>query len=293
MREVDEEIREIKKEIIESRGLIIKTNNLTNALGADIKAIAKRQASHERRTWWNSVLAYGLLGTACLFGFRLLLDVSIREMEVEKENLTQEVKRLRGAVDEEMRRAEKRTQAENKAAQFYDLVKQKQRAEAIERWEELSKEQLSPAERAVYRDVVARFHSELSLEAYQNGIELIRTGRYAEATESLQDSIRLDEGAAHVPAVHYRLGQSLNKLGKSVQAKAQLEKVLEQNSDKDIHVDATWLLAHVLDDLGELDEARAQVRKLMAKWPRSDLMPDARQYLGALNLKALRPKDQR
>ena len=62
MREVDEEIREIKKEIIESRGLVIKTNNLTSSLGADIKAIAKRQAAHERRTWWNSVVAYGMLG---------------------------------------------------------------------------------------------------------------------------------------------------------------------------------------------------------------------------------------
>ena len=41
MREADEEIREIKKEIIESRGLTIKTNNLVNALGADIKSIVK------------------------------------------------------------------------------------------------------------------------------------------------------------------------------------------------------------------------------------------------------------
>ena len=40
--EVDEELREIKREIIESRGLVIKTNNLTNALSADIKSIAKR-----------------------------------------------------------------------------------------------------------------------------------------------------------------------------------------------------------------------------------------------------------
>ena len=49
MREVDEEIREVKKEIIESRGLVIKTNNLTNALSADVKSIGKRQATYERR----------------------------------------------------------------------------------------------------------------------------------------------------------------------------------------------------------------------------------------------------
>ncbi len=293
MREVDEEIREIKKEIIESRGLIIKTNNLTNALGADIKAIAKRQATHERRTWWNSVVAYALLGALSLFGFRLLLDVSIREMESEKENLTQEVKRLRTGLDEEVRRAEKRGQAESKAVQFYELIKDKQRAEVIERWNELNKELLSPAERAFLRDVVARFHAELSVEAYQQGLELLRTGRYAEATESFQDAVRLNESAAHVPQVHLQLAHALRQLGKHAQAKLELELVLAQTSDKEAHADATWLLAHTLDDLGDLDGARAQLRKLLSKWPRSALIPDARQLLGSLNLKALRSKDQR
>ena len=56
--EVDEELREIKREIIESRGLVIKTNNLTNALSADIKSIAKRQQQYERRLSWNSATAY-------------------------------------------------------------------------------------------------------------------------------------------------------------------------------------------------------------------------------------------
>ena len=40
MHEVEDELREIKREIIESRALVIKTNNLTNALSADIKSIA-------------------------------------------------------------------------------------------------------------------------------------------------------------------------------------------------------------------------------------------------------------
>jgi TolA-binding protein len=293
MREVDEEIREIKKEIIESRGLVIKTNNLTNALGSDIKAIAKRQASHERRAWWNSVVTYALLGTACLFGFRFLLDVSVREMEAEKETLAQEVKRLRSAVDEEVKRAEKRGQAEAKAMQFLELIKQKHRAEVIERWGALNKEQLSPAERSMFRDVVARFQAELSTEAYQNGLELLRTGRYAEAAEAFHDAIRLDEGAAHVPSARCQLGVAYRHLGKLAQAKLELERVLEQGSDKEIYPEATFALAQTLDDLGDVDGARAQLRKLLTKWTRSALIPDARQYLGALNLKAQRTTSQR
>ena len=56
--DVDEELREIKREIIESRGLVIKTNNLTNALSADIRSIAKRQQDYEKRLSLNSATAY-------------------------------------------------------------------------------------------------------------------------------------------------------------------------------------------------------------------------------------------
>ena len=58
MLETEDELRDIKKEIIESRGLVIKTNNLTNALSADIKSIAKRQQAYESRLSWNSATAY-------------------------------------------------------------------------------------------------------------------------------------------------------------------------------------------------------------------------------------------
>ncbi len=286
MREIEEEIREIKKEIIESRGLVIKTNNIANTLGSDIKTIAKRQAAHERRAWWNSIAAYALLGAACLFGFRLLLDASVREIELEKENLQQEVKRLRGALDQEVQRAEKRVQAETKAMQFLELVESQRRAEAVERFRDLDKEQLSPAERALFRDIVARFHAELSAEAYQAGLELVRAGRIGDAAERFEAAIRLDESAAHAAKARYQLAEAERQLGKYAQAKLEVERVLDQNSDRDIHPAATLLLARILDELGDSDGARAQLRKLLSKYPHASVLLEARQLLGSLNEKA-------
>ena len=63
MQDIDEEVREIKKEIIESRALTIKTNNLVNSLGADIKSITKRQESYERRFNWNSWVVYIIIAS--------------------------------------------------------------------------------------------------------------------------------------------------------------------------------------------------------------------------------------
>jgi TolA-binding protein len=285
MREVDEEIREIKKEIIESRGLVIKTNNIANTLGADIKTIAKRQAAHERRTWWNSVASYALLGLACLFGFRLLLDASVRELELERENLQQEVKRLRGALELEVQRAEKRVTAETKAVQLLDLVQAQRRAEAVERFRELDKEQLSPAERVLFRDIVTRFNAELSADAYQAGLELMRGGRVSDAAQRFEAALRLDAGAAHGAKARFQLAEAQRQLGKYAQAKLEVERVLEQSADRDIHPAATLLLARILDELGDTEGARTQLRKLLTKWPHTPALLEARQLLATVNEK--------
>ncbi|MDB4972322.1 MAG: hypothetical protein JWN48_663 [Myxococcaceae bacterium] len=285
MREVEEEIREIKKEIIESRGLVIKTNNIANTLGADIKTIAKRQAAHERRAWWNSVASYALLGVACLFGFRLLLDASVRELELEKENSQQEVKRLRTALEQEVQRAEKRVQAETRAMQFLELVQAQRRAEAVERYRELQKEQLSPAENVLFREIAARFDAELSAEAYQAGLELLRAGRTSDAAERFEAALRMDNSAAHAAKARYQLAETQRQLGKYAQAKLEVERVLEQNTDRDIHPAATLLLARILDELGDVDGAKAQLRKLLSKYPHTSSLLEARQLLASLNEK--------
>ena len=129
MREADEEIREIKKEIIESRGLIIKTNNLVNALGADIKSIAKRQAGYERRFNLNSWVAYVLFAALSFSGLKLMSDARIREVQSEMSGLTRQVHQLERDLAEETGRNEQRARAEAKSGRFYDLVRQQRRQE--------------------------------------------------------------------------------------------------------------------------------------------------------------------
>ena len=62
------ELEEIKREIVESRSLSIKTNNLVNALASDVKSIAKRHQMQERRLLVNSATAYVVpIAAAILF----------------------------------------------------------------------------------------------------------------------------------------------------------------------------------------------------------------------------------
>ena len=288
MREADEEIREIKKEIIESRGLIIKTNNLTNALAADIKSIGKRQAGYERRFNWNSAVAYAIFATLSFVGLKLWSDVRIREIEGETRELEREARELRHDLTEETRRAEARERAEGKAAQFYDLIRQQKRAEVVERYEQVRTERLSRAEAAFFRDTVDRFRLDLSVAAYQAGLDLMRTGRYAEAADAFQESIRSKEEAAHIPAVKYNLARSLARLGRQGEAIVLAQAVIDQTVDRELQDDGAFLLAQCAEDLGNIDDARNALRMIGRRWPRSQLALDARRHLGELNLRVLR-----
>src|SRR3954447_9544464 len=106
--EVDEELREIKREIIESRGLVIKTNNLTNALSADIKSIAKRQQTYERRLSWNSATAYVVFVFVVFTALKFAWDARVDAIKSETEQKTAENDRLRKEGREWRKREEDR-----------------------------------------------------------------------------------------------------------------------------------------------------------------------------------------
>jgi TolA-binding protein len=293
MRDADDEIREIKTEIIESRGLIIKTNNLTNSLASDIKSIAKRQAGYEQRFNLNSAVAYALFAVLSFVGLKMWSDVRINEIDSEKEELTRDVKQLRRDLSEETRRGEQRDQAESKAAAYYGLIRQKDVQRVVDGYEDIQKEQLSKAEAEFFRDTADRFRLELSIQAYQNGVNLMGTGRYAEAAESLRESLRYSDEAAHMPAVRFNLAKALRALGRSAEAQVLANAVLEQNLDKELQDDAAWLLSQCAEDLGNLDEARNALRTLLRRWPRSALAPDATRRLTELNTRAWKRHDQK
>ncbi|MGB0680065.1 MAG: tetratricopeptide repeat protein [Polyangiales bacterium] len=288
--DTDEEIRDIKKEIIESRGLIIKTNNLTNSLAADIKSIGKRQAGFERRFNWNSATAYVLFATLCFAGLKLASDARIREIESEKQELSGKVNELNTALTRSTRRSDARRKAEAAAWRFYELVRQQKREEVVRRYPELNRERLSSAEAAFFRDSVERFRLDLSMASYQSALGLMRTGRYAEAVEALRQAIKLRDDAGHIPQVRLQLARALRKLGRPSEAAVMAQQVVDQSIGKDLKTEGTWLRALCAEDMGELDQARESLRTLLRRWPRSTYAPDARLRLRAVSKRILRKR---
>ena len=98
---------------------------------------------------------------------------------------------LRRDLEDEVRRSSDRGVAAGKASKYYELIRERKRAEVVRQYPMMAKEALSPAEAAVFRDYEHQFRQDLSLEAYQKGLALASGKDYGEAINRFEESIEL------------------------------------------------------------------------------------------------------
>lgn len=282
--EVDEELREIKREIIESRGLVIKTNNLTNALSADIKSIAKRQQTYERRLSWNSATAYIVFVVVVFAALKLAWDARVDQIKAETEQRAQDNDRLRKEQREASKRDEDRARAESRAAQFYELVRQGKRAELVDQWEQVKKEPLSKAELAMFSDSVERARNDLAGQLYQQGMDKVRVQRWQEAATAFEESLKYKDDSAIGPSVRLGLSESYRHLNRQKDAIPILALLAENAVDKEVHDDALYLLAWCQTDVQAWNDAKNTWRTLIRRFPDSRFAAEAKLQLAQLQL---------
>ena len=283
--EFDEELRELKREIIETRGLIIKTNNLTNALSADLKSIAKRQHGYERRLIWNSATAYIVFVVVVFIALKLAWDARVDAVRAETEQTRQSVERLSRELKEAQKRDEERSKAEVRAATFYDLIRQGKKTELVEQFDALGKERLTKTELSVFTDAVERARGELSFAAYHQGLDHARVGRWHEAATSLEEALRYKDDASHSPSARYSVADAYRHLNRQRDAIPILIQLSEASADREIMDDATFLLAQCLIDIQAWNDAKNTLRSFGRRFSDSPHMNEVRMQLAEISLR--------
>jgi TolA-binding protein len=284
MDEFDEELRELKREIIESRGLIIKTNNLTNALSADLKSIAKRQQGYERRLVLSSATAYVVFVIVVFVALKLAWDARVDAVRAETEQTRQSMERYSRELKDSQKQAEERAKAEARAAAYYELVRQGKRAEVVEQFDGLNKEALTKTEVAVFSDAVERARGELSIAAYHQGLDQARVGRWHEAAQAFEESLKYKDDAVQSPLARYNLADAYRHLTRQRDAIPILMQLSESSADKEVMDDATYLLAECLVDIQAWNDAKNTLRSFIRRFPDSPYLNPVRIQLSDINL---------
>ncbi|MBW2261080.1 MAG: hypothetical protein JRG91_03825, partial [Deltaproteobacteria bacterium] len=166
---VEEEVKDIKKEIVESRGLAIRTNNLVNSLGSDIKAIAKRQAGYERRFTLNSAVAYIIFSILTFVGLNMAYLAQRAKLKSEKEVVQTNLQELEAELDKMKKSQKSRERSEKQIQEFYQMVHDHRSEEAIAAYPKAMTYPLTDIEQSFFKDQVDTMRAELSLARFQEG----------------------------------------------------------------------------------------------------------------------------
>jgi tetratricopeptide (TPR) repeat protein len=283
MREHDEELGDIKREIIESRGLLIKTNNMAAALAADLKAVAKRQLAYEGRISWNSATAY-LVFVFVVFGaLKLAWDARVDQISAKTAGQATENEKLRKESIESQKREEDRQRAELKAMAFYELLRLGKKIDIIDAYTGLQKEALSAAERKFFGDAVDSARLELSNQVYLQGLDKARLQRWQEAANAFEESLRLREDMSSSAVVRLALADAYRHLGRQRDAVPLLEKLAVNVANREVHDDALYLLAFCQTEVQAWNDAKESWRTLIRKFPESHFAAEGKMYLAQLN----------
>lgn len=285
------DLREIKKEIIEARGLIIKSNNLASSLNAEVRSIGKRQASYERHFSLGSVVSYVVVaivawaGIQLAYGYRqAALNESLAAAKADAAAVKKELAALRAEAE-----AHGKGKAGTNLLELYTLIHEGDRQKAIETYDALDRAALTPLEAKLLADAIDEFRGELSMQHYTSGLDLSAQQKFAEAVEEFRSSLRYKEDSGHAKAAQIELANALRLQGKPREALAVLQKLVEERLDRDLADDAYWYLALAHEEAHQRDEARSALRALMRQYPDSQYFRAARQKVAEIELHLNRP----
>ena len=278
------ELEEIKREIVESRALTIKTNNLVNALAADMKSSSKRQQGAERKVVINSATAYVVTIAILLVFVKLTWDIRLETVRSENKETRDKLESIQKDIKVEQERQEVQKRASRQASEFYQLIVQSKRQELIAAYPDVIKLDISPTERAVFDSAVERAKNELSLIAYQSGVDHIRMGRWHEAQQAFRESLKYKSDAAHSPQANFQLSRALIQLGLHRDAIPILMQLSEASADKEVMDEATLQLAEAQLAIQAWNDAKNTLRAFIRRFPNSPHINDARGKLAEVSL---------
>lgn len=268
MERLEEVLRELNQEMIETRNLTIKTDNSIRNLAGEIRELSKEQDNFKRRTVVNSVAAYVLFALLSFGGLFLFFRASMSQKSAEKQLAAESGRSLEGRVVSLEEELERRQAAERTAYEFYQLLANGSKQEVVERFPEVQGSLIDRATVELFRREVDRIRQELANEAYSEGTRAFDDERWEQARDSLLSSLSYQEFAPYTPELHYQLGESLFRIEDHAAAARYFNLAIESNQlARDREAIAYYHRAESLRNLGRDREALGAFRAFVQHFP--------------------------
>ncbi len=188
---LEDDITEIKKEIIESHNLVIKTDNLIKSLSAEIRQIQKKQETYERKYIFNSVVAYILFVVIIFVGLYIAFDAKVGVVRREKEIEIENAKKARAEANELQNKLSTRSQQERQADEFLKLKQENREADALKAADQLDLNLLSPLLAQIVSKECDELRTRMAERFYEEGKNNFQENRLEAAIRAFDKALEI------------------------------------------------------------------------------------------------------
>ena len=109
-------------------------------------------------------------------------------------------------------------------------------------------------------------------------------GRWHEALQAFEESVRYKDNVSHTPLARFKIAECLRKLDRQREAIPILMQLTESSPDKEIIDDSIYWLAQCLVDIQAWNDAKTAMRSLLKRFPESPLANEIKLQLADISL---------
>ncbi|GAC1341775.1 MAG: hypothetical protein NVSMB23_13780 [Myxococcales bacterium] len=279
------ELHELRKEVVEARNLVIKTDNLLKNMHAEIKKMGARQDEFAKRRFYSSGTAYVCISVIAVVGaMALARSESGHEREQSAQNEAR-AKQLSQQVEQLQKQEATRREVSEKAARVYEQIGSEREGpalnQAMSNAVRIDRQMLSPLEAKALEDRVASMKKAVAQGALERGSRGYRLGDWKGAATELGRYAELSPGSVE-PLVNFHLGHARAMSREWAGVIAPMESFLKTAGSTKTAQNAGFYLGEAYEEAGNYTKAAEAYTRAAALYPGSDLAPTIRAKLRRL-----------
>jgi tetratricopeptide (TPR) repeat protein len=266
-------LEDIRREVVESRNMTIKTDNALKTLHAELKLVSTQQDAFQRRTWFSTGAAYAIFAALCVAGVVVISNTRAAGANAERERLEKQVTELSGTIDKLKLDATGAVAADQSALQVYrqmTTLPGEERLKGIDALQKIDQSRLSPFAKLVLQDRAVLLRKEVGGAVLEKGKAAFRRQDWPETIGQLSRFLSMEPEAEDALDASFFLGNAYFQSRKYAESIPHLVRFTEGDKKAKLRDFALLMLMQSYDMTGSKDLAVAAAKEAYTSYPGSD-----------------------
>jgi TolA-binding protein len=282
--DVDKEMGEIHREVIESRNLVIKTDNLLKNLHAEVKLVGRKQDEFQKRQWLSSATAYLIFAVLAIGAGLIAFSIRNATASHERERLEKNIAELRGQLERQRNETHAAQLSARAASEVYRQMTAgsgDERLRGIDALAKLDTSKLSALEKQALVDRAELLRKEIGQVAFDRGRTAFRRNEMKSAIVEFSRFMAMNPPAQELTEASFFLGVAYALSRRHEEAVPMLARFVAEDKKAKSRPYAMLLLSHSYEQAGQPDKAAEIAREALGTYPNSEFAGQLRTRLSS------------